>query len=188
MLKSASRQADSSSHLKLSHLILLVSEAVLELACLSLPGYTLARKGMFDAEMQKSVANLTLILFTPCLSTPSTMSWSHSNELTLTVFVNIASQTIFDKSEELAIIVLIFGFQAVVSYLCAIGTSKLFGFSKRPRNFVVAMAVSPLKGRRSGLNAYNIVAGLRKFGFNPLAPDHFSISDCGQPPMGPGAR
>ena len=76
MLKSASRQADSSSHLESSHLILLVSKAVLELACLSLPGYTLARKGMFDAEMQKSVANLTLVLFTPCLSTPSTTNWS----------------------------------------------------------------------------------------------------------------
>ena len=113
---------------------------------------------------------------------------SHSNELTLTVFVNLASQTTLDKLGELAIMVVIFGFQAVVSYLCAIGTSKLFGLRKRPRNFVVAMAVSPLKGRRSGLNAYKLVAGLRKLGFNPLAPDNFSISDCGKPPMGPGAR
>lgn len=58
-----------SSHPPLGHLILLVFEAVLEVVCVSLPGYIVARQGMFDADMQKFVANLNVTLFTPCLST-----------------------------------------------------------------------------------------------------------------------
>lgn len=50
------------------HLVLLVFEAVLEVICVSLPGYFAARQGMFDAEAQKLVANLNVTLFTPCLS------------------------------------------------------------------------------------------------------------------------
>jgi hypothetical protein len=53
----------------LGHLTLLVFEAVLEVVCVSLPGYIVARQGMFDAESQKFVANLNVALFTPCLST-----------------------------------------------------------------------------------------------------------------------
>jgi len=60
-----------SSHPDFGHLILLVFEAVLEVVCVSLPGYIVARQGMFDAEAQKFVANLNVQLFTPCLSTPS---------------------------------------------------------------------------------------------------------------------
>lgn len=56
------------SHPALGHLILLVFEAVLEVVCVALPGYIIARSGMFDAEMQKFVANLNVTLFTPCLS------------------------------------------------------------------------------------------------------------------------
>lgn len=56
------------SHPALGHLILLVFEAVLEVVCVSLPGYIVARAGMFDAENQKFVANLNVALFTPCLS------------------------------------------------------------------------------------------------------------------------
>lgn len=57
-----------SSHPDFLHLILLVFEAVLEVVCVSLPGYIVARQGMFDAEMQKFAANLNVMLFTPCLS------------------------------------------------------------------------------------------------------------------------
>lgn len=57
-----------SSHPPLGHLILLVFEAVLEVVCVSLPGYIVARQGMFDVEMQKFTANLNVSLFTPCLS------------------------------------------------------------------------------------------------------------------------
>ena len=53
-------------------LTLLVFEAVLEVVCVSLPGYIVARHGMFNAEMQKFAANLNVMLFTPCLSMPST--------------------------------------------------------------------------------------------------------------------
>ena len=57
-----------SSHPSVPHLILLVFEAVLEVVCVSLPGYIVARMGMFDGEAQKFVANLNVMLFTPCLS------------------------------------------------------------------------------------------------------------------------
>lgn len=56
------------NHPALGNLILLVFEAVMEVVCVSLPGYIIARGGMFDADMQKFVANLNVSLFTPCLS------------------------------------------------------------------------------------------------------------------------
>jgi auxin efflux carrier family protein len=56
------------SHPALGHLILLVFEAVLEVVCVSLPGYIVAQQGMFDQDQQKFVANLNVALFTPCLS------------------------------------------------------------------------------------------------------------------------
>lgn len=58
-----------SQHPNFGHLTLLVFEAVLEVVCVSLPGYIVARQGMFDASAQKFVANLNVMLFTPCLST-----------------------------------------------------------------------------------------------------------------------
>ena len=57
-----------SSHPNFGHLCLLVFEAVLEVVFVSLPGYIVARQGMFDAEAQKFVANLNVMVFTPCLS------------------------------------------------------------------------------------------------------------------------
>ena len=57
-----------SSHPALPHLTMLVFEAVLEVVCVSLPGYIVARQGMFTAEMQKFAANLNVAVFTPCLS------------------------------------------------------------------------------------------------------------------------
>ena len=60
-----------SQHPAFGHLTLLVFEAVLEVVCVSLPGYIVARQGMFNAEMQKFAANLNVMLFTPCLSTPT---------------------------------------------------------------------------------------------------------------------
>lgn len=58
------------SHPSIDHLVLLVFEAVLEVVCVSLPGYLIARLGHFDAEKQKFLANLNVMLFTPCLSMP----------------------------------------------------------------------------------------------------------------------
>lgn len=57
-----------SQHPSFLHLVLLVFEAVLEVVCVSLPGYIAAQQGMFDSEAQKFVANLNVTLFTPCLS------------------------------------------------------------------------------------------------------------------------
>ena len=57
-----------SSHPALPRLTMLVFEAVLEVVCVSLPGYIVARQGMFNAEMQKFAANLNVNIFTPCLS------------------------------------------------------------------------------------------------------------------------
>ena len=65
------RPPPHSSHPALPHLTLLVFEAVLEVVCVSLPGYIVARQGMFSAEMQKFAANLNVSIFTPCLSTPA---------------------------------------------------------------------------------------------------------------------
>lgn len=59
------------SHPSLGHLVLLVFEAVLEVVCVSLPGYIVARLGHFDADKQKFLANLNVMLFTPCLSMSS---------------------------------------------------------------------------------------------------------------------
>ncbi|KAG9240655.1 auxin efflux carrier [Calycina marina] len=112
------------SHPSLGHLILLVFEAVLEVVCVSLPGYIVARAGMFDADNQKFAANLNVALFTPCL-----------------IFTKLASQLTADKLLELAVIPIIFAIQMAVSYTISILVSKAFGFGKRPANFVTAMGV-----------------------------------------------
>lgn len=59
---------DHDSHPPLGRLMLLVFSAILEVVCISLPGYIIARLGHFDADKQKFLANLNIMLFTPCLS------------------------------------------------------------------------------------------------------------------------
>ncbi|KAI0172577.1 auxin efflux carrier [Hypoxylon sp. FL1284] len=112
------------SHPSLGHLLLLVFEAVLEVVCVSLPGYLIARLGHFDAEKQKFLANLNVMLFTPCL-----------------IFTKLASQLNASKLVELAVIPVIFIIQTLVSYLVSVGVAKAFRFKKRPANFVTAMGV-----------------------------------------------
>jgi hypothetical protein len=58
----------SAKHPNFPELSLLVFEAVLEVVCVSLAGYIAARRGLFDAEFQKLLANLNTVIFTPCLS------------------------------------------------------------------------------------------------------------------------
>lgn len=96
----------------------------MEVVCVSLPGYIVARQGMFDADKQKFVANLNVALFTPCL-----------------IFTKLASQLTAEKLVDLAVIPVIFIAQTLVSYLVSIAVSKAFGFGKRPANFVTAMGV-----------------------------------------------
>ncbi|KAI1496629.1 auxin efflux carrier [Biscogniauxia marginata] len=117
-------QAPHSSHPSLGHLILLVFEAVMEVVCVSLPGYIIARMGHFDADKQKFLANLNVMWFTPCL-----------------IFNKLAAQLQPDKLAELAVIPLIFAIQTAVSYLVSIGVARAFRFGKRPANFVTAMGV-----------------------------------------------
>ncbi|KAH8125137.1 auxin efflux carrier [Trichoderma asperelloides] len=112
------------SHPSLSHLCLLVFEAVLEVVCVSLPGYIVARLGHFDADKQKFLANLNVMLFTPCL-----------------IFTKLASQLNAEKLSDLAIIPAIFVVQTLVSWVVSILVAKGFRFNKRASNFVTAMGV-----------------------------------------------
>lgn len=115
---------DHESHPDFGHLTLLVFEAVLEVVCVALPGYIVARRGMFDADAQKMLANMNVQIFTPCL-----------------VFTKLASQLNADKLSDLAVIPFIFVIQTLISWFCARVVSKSFGFGKRQTNFVVAMGV-----------------------------------------------
>merc|ERR1712000_687755 len=92
-----SRRHHHDAHPPLGHLILLVFEAVMEVVCVSLPGYIVARQGMFDADQQKFVANLNVALFTPCL-----------------IFTKLAKQLTAEKLVELAVIPVIFVVQTLV--------------------------------------------------------------------------
>ncbi|KAI2153225.1 hypothetical protein LOZ23_006772 [Ophidiomyces ophidiicola] len=112
------------SHPSLPHLALLVFEAVLEVVFVSLPGYIVARMGMFDADAQKFVANLNVMLFTPCL-----------------IFTKLASQLTAAKLAELAVIPVIFVVQTIVSWLTSQLASRVFRLRKRQTNFVTAMGV-----------------------------------------------
>jgi auxin efflux carrier family protein len=139
--KSVSAFRHHSGHPNFGHLTLLVFEAVLEVVCVSLPGYIVARQGMFDAESQKFLANLNVMLFTPCLSTTTPMKSLTSWLTCFAVFTKLASQLTADKLIDLAIIPFIFIVQTLISYLCAVSISKCFGFKKRQKNFVIAMGV-----------------------------------------------
>ncbi|KAG9228226.1 auxin efflux carrier [Amylocarpus encephaloides] len=119
-----STRNDHESHPPIGNLMLLVFEAVLEVVCVSLPGYIVARQGMFDGDNQKFVANLNVALFTPCL-----------------IFTKLASQLTADTLADLAVIPVIFAVQTLVSYLVSVVVSRSFGFRKRPANFVTAMGV-----------------------------------------------
>lgn len=112
------------SHPDFANLALLVFEAVMEVVCVSAPGYVVARMGQFDAESQKFLANLNTQLFTPCL-----------------IFTKLASQLTAEKLAELAVIPVIFVVQTLISYIAALAVSRIFKFNKRASNFVVAMAV-----------------------------------------------
>jgi auxin efflux carrier family protein len=62
------QQQPEESHPPFNNLVLLVFGAVLQVVCVSLPGYIIARAGGFNADQQRFLANLNVSLFTPCLS------------------------------------------------------------------------------------------------------------------------
>lgn len=82
MVKHSQKLPPHSSHPDFGHLTVLVFQAVLEVVFVALPGYIVARQGMFDAEAQKFAANLNVQLFTPCLST-STFDFWYQDMLTI---------------------------------------------------------------------------------------------------------
>jgi len=115
-----------SSHPSFIHLAGLVSEAVLEVVFVALPGFLVAYTGMFDANSQKFVAELNTMVFTPCL-----------------IFTKLASQLNADKLADLAVIPFIFVLQTLVSFACAQVMAKVWGFGhkKMQKNFILAMGV-----------------------------------------------
>lgn len=113
------------SHPKFWDLVWLVTQAVIEVVVVALPGYIVARRGGFDANAQKFVANLNITLFTPCL-----------------IFSKLASQLQADELKDLAIIPVILLVQTVISYICAKIACRIFRIRKQPQNnFITAMAV-----------------------------------------------
>ncbi|KAK4239751.1 auxin efflux carrier [Achaetomium macrosporum] len=120
------------SHPSVDNLVLLVFGAVLEVVCVSLPGYIIARLGHFDADKQKFLANLNVMLFTPCLINSTNRR---------PVFTKLASQLNADKLIELGVIPVIFFIQTLVSYVVARVVAQCFGFNRRASNFVTAMGV-----------------------------------------------
>ncbi|KAF2480933.1 auxin efflux carrier [Neohortaea acidophila] len=119
---------DHNNHPDFFNLAGLVSEAVLEVVFVALPGFLVAWTGMFDANSQKFVAELNVMVFTPCL-----------------IFTKLAAQLNADKLADLAVIPVIFIAQTIVSWLSAQAMSHLFGFGKkhkrRQKNFIIAMGV-----------------------------------------------
>jgi len=114
------------SHPAFLHLAGLVSEAVLEVVFVALPGFLVAWTGMFDANSQKFVAELNTMVFTPCL-----------------IFTKLASQLNADKLADLAVIPFIFVLQTLVSFLCAQVMARVWGFGRKKmqKNFILAMGV-----------------------------------------------
>jgi predicted permease len=114
------------SHPSFINLAGLVSEAVLEVVFVALPGFLVAYTGMFDANSQKFVAELNTMVFTPCL-----------------IFTKLASQLNADKLADLAVIPFIFVLQTLVSFCCAQIMARVWGFGhkKMQKNFILAMGV-----------------------------------------------
>src|ERR1700722_16205599 len=67
-LQNAAPAAPKAEHPTFGALTLLLLGAVMEVVFVSLPGYIIAKCGMMDPESQKFLANLNVMLFTPCLS------------------------------------------------------------------------------------------------------------------------
>ena len=103
-----------SSHPSFINLAGLVSEAVLEVVFVALPGFLVAYTGMFDASSQKFVAELNTMVFTPCL-----------------IFTKLASQLNADKLSDLAVIPFIFVLQTLVSFVCAQVMARVWGFGHK---------------------------------------------------------
>jgi predicted permease len=131
------------SHPDFLNLAGLVSEAVMEVVFVAALGFIAARKGHFSAEAQKTVANLNIFFFTPCLSMSTHLQIALSVANASAVFSKLAKQLSSEKLIELWIIPVILFVQTIVSWVSSKVLCRVFGIRKKPQsNFVTAMAVS----------------------------------------------
>jgi len=102
----------------------LTAEAVLQTVIVCVTGFWAATNGYLDRSAQKSISQLNVMVFTPCL-----------------VFSKIASRLSVSALIDISIIPVIFVFSTAISYFCGQACSRWFKFDKRESNFVTAMAV-----------------------------------------------
>lgn len=102
----------------------LTLEAVLQTVVVCLVGYWASTQGYLNRSAQKTISNLNVMVFTPCL-----------------VFSKMASQLSVSAMVDIAIIPVIFVISTGVSFYCGKMCSRFFNFNKRETNFVIAMAV-----------------------------------------------
>lgn len=102
----------------------LTLQAVLQTVIVCILGFVSARAGYLNRATQKSISNLNVNVFTPCL-----------------VFSKIASRLDVKALIDISIIPVIFVISTFISYLCGRMSSRIFKFNKRETNFVTAMSV-----------------------------------------------
>lgn len=116
--------SDISNNFSYEEIGFLTLQAVLQTVIVCILGYASANAGYLNRATQKSISNLNVNVFTPCL-----------------VFSKIASRLDVKALIDISIIPVIFVISTAISYLCGRFSSRLFGFDKRETNFVTAMAV-----------------------------------------------
>lgn len=168
------------------HLVLLVSEAVLEVVCVSAPGYIIAKAGMFDTENQKFIANLNVSLFTPCLSAYP----CRSPENQVLIFENS-----FHKASKSAYSIQARGTSCYPVDICVYDTCELEllqddGQALSPRQTRLQLCYR--HGNHLFLYLKNrmlIHAGcVRQLQLPPHLPRPLSLHDHLRPPLGPNPR
>lgn len=106
------------------HLTVLTFSATLQTICLCLVGFAAAKSGILPRKAQKYLSQLNMKIFTPSL-----------------IFIKLASKLSVSALIDLSVIPLFFAFSTLVAYGAARLTSRVLAFSRRERNFVIAMSV-----------------------------------------------
>ncbi|KAK9476783.1 auxin efflux carrier [Lipomyces japonicus] len=112
------------SHPSYLWLAFLTFQAVLQVVFVCILGFWAARERLLSPSLQKSISQLNVQIFTPCL-----------------IFVKLASTITSDKLAALSIIPALFVLTTGVSFLSGTIISRLQRFTRREVNFVTAMAV-----------------------------------------------
>jgi predicted permease len=113
--------SDSVSYLNLTFLTF---SATLQTICLCLVGFAAAKSGVLPKKAQKYLSQLNMKIFTPSL-----------------IFIKLASKLSLSALTDLSVIPVFFAFSTLVAYGAARLTSRVLAFSRRERNFVIAMSV-----------------------------------------------